>query len=134
MLNHSESRKHFHKIEIKWNIDHNHKFKESLKLVHHSIFVIRKGNQFGGGASIEKIPSELDQETLCHNHRPQTNPRHREEETQSTDTHTSRRTQLKKCNHFSLPLQEVCKTTVVSRNFDVLRTKDSISKYRKFEL
>ena len=42
----------------------------------------------------------------CHNHTPQTNPRHREEEPQNTDRHKTSGRQLKQSNQFSLPHQD----------------------------
>ena len=40
------------------------------------------------------------------NHRQQTNPQHREEETQNTNSHTKAKKQLKQSNQLSLPQQD----------------------------
>ena len=46
----------------------------------------------------------------CHNHTPQTNPRHREEEPQNTGCHKTSGRQLKQSNQLSFPHQDDCKT------------------------
>ena len=45
-----------------------------------------------------------------HNHTLQTNPRHREEEPQNTNSHKTLERQLKQNNQLSLPRQDDCKT------------------------
>ena len=52
--------------------------------------------------------SEYDQEN--HNHTLQTNPRHREEEPQNTNSHKPPERQLKQSNQRSLPRQDDCIT------------------------
>ena len=44
-----------------------------------------------------------------HNHKPQTNPWHHEEEPQSTDCHKTSERQLKQSNQPSIPHQDDCK-------------------------
>ena len=45
-----------------------------------------------------------------HNHTPQTDPWHREEEPQNTDCHKASGRQLKQSNQLSLPHQDDCIT------------------------
>ena len=55
---------------------------------------------------VSKIVSEYDQEN--HNHKPQTNPWHREEE--PLNNHETQGGQIKQSNQLSLPHQDDCNT------------------------
>ena len=55
----------------------------------------------------------------CHNHTPQTIPRHRKEEPQNSDCHKTSGRQVKQSNQVSLPHQNDCKI----RRYKVLNNK-----------
>ena len=57
-----------------------------------------------------KIKTHVSMIRKYHNNTMQTNPRHREEESQNTDFHNTSGRQFKLIDHLSLPHQDDCKT------------------------
>ena len=58
----------------------------------------------------------------CHHRMLQTNPKYNEE-TQSTDSHTTARTQLKESNQLSRPQQDYCKAARLQGTIKTVITK-----------
>ena len=56
------------------------------------------------------IHSKSKYDEKCHNYTLHTNPRHRDEDTQNTDTHTTLKRQLQLSKHPSLPQRDDCNT------------------------
>ena len=54
----------------------------------------------------------------CHNHTLQTNPRHRDRETQNTNAHATLKRQLQLSKHLSLPQRDDCKIFSVYFHFN----------------
>ena len=59
---------------------------------------------------LKSYKKQVSMTKKCHNHRPQTNPWHRVEETQNTNSNLSAITQLKEGNQLSLSQGDDCKT------------------------
>ena len=79
-----------------------------------NVYVILQYNKLSIVLSSEycflQSQKQMSMTRKCYNRRSQTNPQHREEETQNTDSHMSARTRLKQSNQPPPPHQDDCKT------------------------